>query len=288
MKNIAFATCIYSDLKDGSVSRRDRYYCSLKNLLNINVPFVVYCAREEMEDISNFVGNRSNLKLIPYDLKETQYHNDWKELRTKYNHNNRCMELVHNKINWVIDAAKHTTAEKIYWIDAGLSFFSLFPHRFIRNMNHPDFQKYTDIDIFTPEWANTFFNKHLDDKIYCISISTLVCLWTHPLDYSLYGPGVENRAKFHMIGGLFGGTVQNMEWFRQEYDKKLKKVIDFYKSKNMKSDTILPVEEVVMNLIVCEYPEKFQRDVFDTWYHENHEPSFDPYKKGTPFYKLFI
>jgi len=288
MNKLAFTTCIYSNLKDGSSSRKDRYYFSLKNLLNTGAKFVVYCSPDEEQEIRNFTENHTNIILVPFDLKTTKYHSEWESLRNKYNHDNRCMELVHNKINWAADAAKIADADKIYWIDAGLSFFGLFPHRFLRSKEHKNFNKYTDINIFTPEWTERLLKKHSDDEIYCISLSNLLGLWTQPLDSNLYEAGIEDRGKYHIIGGLFGGSVENMKWFQQEYDNKIKKVIEYYKSGRLSSSYVLPVEEVVMNLIIAEHSTKFKQDVFDTWYHEDHEECFNPRKVGTSFYKLFI
>lgn len=287
MNDITFVTCIYSNLKDGSPSRRDRYYTSLSNMLLMEVPFIVYCAPEEEKDIRSHIKNNELVTLIPYDLTRTSRHNDWNVLRQKFEHNNRCMELVHNKIKWMVDSKNIIDSKRYYWIDAGLSFFSLFPKRFIRNEKHIGFEKYTDISVFNRDLVDKIINKHSDDLIYNVAMRATVMLWSNPLPEILYNNNFEFRKKFHVIAGIFGGTYKNIEWLHGEYEKKLDEVVEYYKSgKADRRD--LPVEELILNILVVNNIEKFYLDYFDTWYHEDHEACFDMHKKGTSFYKLFI
>lgn len=287
MNDITFVTCIYSNLKDGSPSRRDRYYTSLSNMLLMGVPFVVYCAPEEEHDIRSHINNNKLATIIPYDLSQTKRHNDWNILREKFEHNNRCMELVHNKVQWLIDSKKVIESKRYYWIDAGLSFFSLFPKRFIRNENHIGFEKYTDISVFNRDLVDRIINKHSDDLLYNVAMRSTVVLWCNPLSEKLYNNNLELRKKFHIIAGIFGGTYKNIEWLHSEYEKKLDAVIECYKSGDTDRQD-LPVEELILNILVVDNIEKFYLDYFDTWYHEDHDASFDMHKKGISFYKLFI
>lgn len=286
MNDITFVTCIYSNLKDGSASRRDRYYTSLKNMLLMEVPFIVYCDPYEIEDIRTHINNNKFATLIPYNLDQTSRHNDWELLRTKFTHNNRCMELVHNKVKWLADSRNVIQSKRYYWIDAGLSFFSLFPHRFIRNKNHAGFEKYTDISVFDKNFVNTLLNKNDDSLIYTVAQTSKVHLWNQPLPENLYNNNLQLRGTFHVIGGVFGGTYENIEWFNSKYEAKLDEVINAYKTNSIGMGH-LPVEELVLNILVLNNMERFYIDYFDTWYHEDHEASFDVFKKGVPFYKLY-
>jgi len=287
MNDITFVTCIYSNLKDGSPTRRDRYYTSLSNMLLMEVPFVVYCAPDEENDIRNHIKNNKLATIVPYDLNQVSTHNDWNILRENFNHNNRCMELVHNKIRWIIESKKIVDSKRYYWIDAGLSFFGLFPHRFIRNKNHAGFEKYTDISVFDKNFVSRLLNKHSDDLIYNIAMRSTIMLWSNPLPEKLYDRNHDARKRFHIIAGIFGGTYEKISWLHNQYESKLLEVMNSYKSGSSdRSD--LPVEELILNILVVNDMDKFYLDYFDTWYHEDHESCFDMYKKGTAFYKLFI
>lgn len=287
MNDITFVTCIYSNLKDGSPSRRDRYYTSLNNMLLMEVPFVVYCDPSEEHDIRSHIKNNSLATIVPYSLDQVRTNKDWEFLRQTFNHNNRCMELIHNKVKWISDSKNIINSKRYYWIDAGLSFFSLFPKRFIRNENHPGFEKYTDISVFNKDFINRLINKHSDELIYSVAMRSTISLWGNPLPESLYNKNIAMRKKFHIIAGIFGGTSKNIEWLSEQYDEKLNEVIDLYKKGSVDRND-LPVEELILNILVLNNIEKFYLDYFDTWYHEDHDSSFDSYKRGISFYKLFL
>lgn len=293
-----FATAIYGRLSDGSVGRWDRYTYSLKNLVqSTNAQFAVFTSPGEVDQLKAFIAaekmDAHRIIIIPRDLTENPWHKRFEALKPFYPHNQRSMDLVHSKVPWLYEVAAMEPFghwSSIFWIDAGLSFSGLFPDKFRRkpfDAYPPSFERYTDLDVFTPEWAASL-GTGLGDKLLTFGMSVKNHLWTQPLDVPFYnGDGAKDYRKYHVIAGLFGGySHDQIGWLRGSYEKMVDDVLTAYESRTINLTT-LPVEELLLTTLVANNPDRFHLRLFDTWYHEDHGDSFDTLKNGKPFYKLF-
>lgn len=293
-----FVTAIYSRLEDGSVGRWDRYAYSLKNLVqSTDAQFVVFTSPEEVDQLKTFIArekmNYQRVFIVARDLSKNRWHDRFCRLKELYPHNQRSMDLVHNKVAWLYEAATIEPLGRwsnVFWIDAGLSFSGLFPERFRRkpfDAYPPVFERYTDLDVFTPTWAKSL-GVGLNGKLLTLGLSVKNHLWTQPLDLKFYNEiGVTMYRRYHVIGGLFGAAnLEQVKWLYSEYDKMLNEVLDLYEKRETYLST-LPVEELLLTALVANNPDRFDLRMFDTWYHEDHGDSFNSLKNGKPFYKLF-
>jgi len=294
-----FVTAIYTQLEDGSIGRWDRYAYSLKNLVNsTQANFLVFTSPEEASRLTDFVSanqmDRHRVFIVARDLNRNRWHEAFVQLKTMYPHGQRSMDLIHSKVGWLYEAATINpfgTGGSVFWIDAGLSFNGLFPDRFRRRPfeTYPNgiFERYTDLDVFTPEWAEQL-GVGLDGKLLTLGLSVKNHLWTQPLDPSFYTvEGSRRYRQYHVIGGLFGGSDrQQINWLHTTYEKLLDDVVLAYQKRKTYLTT-LPVEELLLTTLTANHPERFDLRLFDTWYHEDHGDSFNPLKNGKPFYKLF-
>ena len=293
-----FVTAIYSRLTDGSIGRWDRYVYSFKNLVNsTQANFVVFTSPDEVDPLTEFIiaqkMDRHRIFIVSRNVSHTRWHDAFEKLKTDYPHGQRSMDLVHSKVGWLYEAATINpfgAAGPIFWIDAGLSFSGLFPDRFRRRPFEsypPSFERYTDLDVFTPEWAEKL-GKGLDGKLLAVGISVKNHLWAQPLDLSFYTvEGARQHRQYHVIGGLFGSAEgEQIKWLHESYTKLLDDVVSVYQKRETYLTT-LPVEELLLTTLTANHPERFDLRLFDTWYHEDHGDSFNPLKNGKPFYKLF-
>ena len=287
--NTTFVTAIYSQLSDGSVGRWDRYSCSLKSLMKCEANFVVFISPDDLDRFNEFVEveslDRNRLWTIVRPIESCIWHDKFTLLKSRYDSAGRSMDLVHSKIDWLSEIASENpfNDDYIFWIDAGLSFTGMFPNRYLTNVDHgARFHRYTDLTVFSSEWVGRLKEK-CNQKLYTIALTPKNFLWAQPLPRKFY---LNDYASWHIIGGLFGGHRENIPTFRYLYHSTVLLVLQEYIDNDL--DRKLPVEELILNVVVANNPEIFSLETFDTWYHEDHESTFDEYKNGKPFYTLFI
>ncbi len=293
-----FVTAIYTQLADGSIGRWDRYAYSLKNLVNsTEANFIVFTSPGEVMQLTEFITaqkmDQHRIFVVARDVANNRWHDAFELLKAEYPHGQRSMDLIHSKVTWLYEAATINPfgkSDAVFWIDAGLSFSGLFPDRFRRKPFEaypPVFERYTDLNVFTPEWAEQL-GKGLDGKLLTVGLSVKNHLWTQPLDLSFYTyEGSRRHRQYHVIGGLFGGADrEQIKWLYGAYEKLLDDVVLAYQKHETYLRT-LPVEELLLTTLTANHPERFDLRLFDTWYHEDHGDTFNPLKNGKPFYKLF-
>lgn len=286
--NTTFVTAIYSNLSNISKSRWERYTYSLKSIVKCGANFVLYTSPEEYQDVVKFVKDNdidsSKLKIIQHEISDNIWNKKFNELKTNGADGcGRSMDLVHSKIYWLNKISKQNPfgdSEYFYWIDAGLSFEGLFPNRFLRTDTHRTFEKYTDYNVFNPDWLKRL-NEKSKDRCYFMAMTTKVVLWAQPIKQDFY-INKNDYMKYHVIGGLFGGKV-DFDGIELQYSQILNKLLS-----DFKNERCLPVEELILNPIVANNKDKIYLDIFDTWYHEDHESSFDKMKVGKSFHELFL
>lgn len=91
----------------------------------------------------------------------------------------------------------------------------------------------------------------------------------------------EKFDKFHVVGGLFGGTKDFLQHLVTTYDDYLKT----YTEKGM-----LLSEEGLLTEIASNYPDNTQKlESFDCWHHEDSGDVFQVYvqRSKQPFYTIF-
>jgi hypothetical protein len=148
--------------------------------------------------------------------------------------------------------------EYYFWLDAGLSHSGLIPVKYLSNEGY---RGYFESMLFN----NTFLKNLItftDDKIFLIGKENLRNYWSgtvNPIHFKKYD------SSYHIIGGLFGGRLDQVKEFVNLFDEKINVIT--------KHDNRLYHEEDIMTLIWRNNEEKFNVQFFDTWWHENERVS---------------
>ena len=156
--NTCFVTSLYTDLYNtplgGRASRHHQYVYSLRSISKINSNINVFLKESNKERIQNDLKDRfySTLNLIPYDLTQCKYHGKFQELLNGFNKvwSDRCFEIMHSKVIWLNQLKETTNYDYYFWIDCGLSYNGLFPHKFIGE-KYDSLARYYEISLFNAD-----------------------------------------------------------------------------------------------------------------------------------------
>lgn len=269
MNDTAIVTCFYTNLYGtkygGRLGRQSHYLHSLGSLLKItNADFFVYCDPDQVELLREFAEPLSNSKLtiIPYDLEDfymkglfDQYKN-FTEAQTS----DRCQEIQYLKSCWINDIEGYNWT---FWFDVGLSYSGLMPDKY---MILKDEQKieYFNSRLFCDELVDGL-KKTAKDKLLTFAIHN-----SYPTVYRVYPsedyyPEKFDSKTYHIIGGIFGGQRNNTEKFHSMFNDL---AIEITERCNKVYD-----EESIYNILWDKYPEFFNVEKFDTWWHEDNAKS---------------
>ena len=284
-----FITSIYTKLTDGSIGRWERYTLSLKSIAKCGAYFVVYTSPEEYDELKSFiqynVPSPEKIDIRPEPISNSKWNNVFSKLYSLgYRSGQRSMNLVHSKMEWLSKVAAENpfSTTHFFFFFFCQSVEGLFPKWFLRDDQHTTFEKYTDYSVFNPDWLSRLETES-SEKMWMIAMTDQVMLWNAPLDRKFYNENAQ-YGRFHVIGGLFGSSSSEcLSWFESECSMLLNAVLADYPM-----DRFLPVEELIYTAVVENHQDKIKLNMFDTWYHEDHEPCFDTYKRGKSFHQLFL
>tara|TARA_R110000744_G_scaffold373600_1_gene485871 strand:+ start:542 stop:1429 length:888 start_codon:yes stop_codon:yes gene_type:complete len=284
--NIKFLTCIYTNLHGTEFGGQDsnrihRYKYSLLSLLKMTeADFVCYTGEEEINDLEEFFYNEHNishnqLKFEVFNLRDVKFASLIDKVKNveEMKQSVRCHEVQYSKFHWWWNEDK--TYDYYYWIDAGISCINLLPTKFL-NQNHTDgMRNYYDTNLFN----NTFLDnlvKITRDKFLLLGKENIEQFWSQTVPEKWYK---NYNNSLHIIGGLFGGSVNMWD--------KVVPMFEDYVSKIISEDRVLYFEELFMSLMYVNDSSKFKVIEFDTWHHEDsgiHDKAFFETKKS--FYEI--
>jgi hypothetical protein len=258
-------TCIYSNLYGtkfgGRINRGYHYINSVRSMLKMtDADFVLYTAEEEVENLTNYLGEYENLTIKTYDLgnhywkdKFEQY-KDFEDAKTS----DRCLEVQYMKLYWMNEEAT-SEYDRVYWFDAGLSYTGLIPDKYMDcKGEYISGESYYLSSLFN----NTFLsnlNTQTEDKCFLILKENHLNFWAHEPRECFIN---EYDGKWHVIGGVIGGDRKLINDLFTKFDSGVDSIIEKY-------NKIQWHEENILTVLYYNYPELFTTDYFDTWWHEN-------------------
>lgn len=279
--------------------RTDRYLGSLKShCTNLGYPIICYTHEKNLDELEKFKSDNKleNLIIKIRELSDMKLHKEISVVRDKFydtNFNGRGMEIMWGKIDLMERELDGT--DYIYWIDIGLQHPGIFPWMYNDLYFDLIFHKFENSE--PPYWNDkqqtqyTFgklFNKTIIDKIITLSKNKtfLISINQPQCDFSGY---VNNKicdeiGVPHIIGGVFGGDVQNFKHFINEFW--------YFANKNIEYE-FFSTEESIMKMCYENMDKNnfitFNFDVWQTNVHdEHHFEMWDvSWNKPKPFYVVF-
>lgn len=278
-----FITCLYGNLYGteygGRPSRSHHYRVSLLNILKTNpTKTVCFTSEEELEMLQNFYYVQNNiskdlLEIRPFNLQNSKYFDliQSKKNLDKMKTLDRCFEIQYNKFFWFDQIKDSYNYDRVYWIDAGLSHGGLFPGEYRDQTKGYD--SHFTITLFTPEFLEKL-NKETSDRINILSKNNTGGLyWSQSLPPKYFNKFENHR---HIIGGMFGGTPERYNKFKELFEKLLVELLE--------NEDELYMEELIMSCLYFNHPDMFIPREFDDWFkRENHKE-----EEYTYFYSMFL
>jgi len=263
MAKIKIVTCIYNNLHGtifgGRTGRINHYLYSLISLLKMNnADFVVYTSAEEIEKLKDAVKeiNNTDVNIVfkKFDLFSTKYfdkihsHKNYQEV-TK---SDRSFEIQYNKF-YFLKKELDDDYSHIFWVDAGLSHIGIVHPKYLKKCNTQ--QQYYESSLFNNTLLQNLLNKS-SEKIYLVGKNNSeIHFWSNTIPEKFYK---NFNNKLHIIGGVFGGRINNMFSYINLFDQYLRETLE----------TGLYSEEQIMSCIYYNYKELFNIDTFDMWWHD--------------------
>lgn len=274
MTENVFVTCIYDGLHGtkfgGRNNRLSRYVNSLQCIAKTQIPIFCFTSSNLITKLQKEFAHLKNVTFKVFELTDYIHHKKIQELKNKIVSNDqfytqRCFEIMWGKFYFLDQVQKEIESKNIFWIDAGLS--------------HPDVvsPKYTDAEflkkhiyennykLFTPDFV-TKLSEYVGDKVFFIA-----CTQAH-------SPGIPEKynnnpytSKNGVTGGLFGGNYKKMQKIINDFNNKLKKILD---------DNLLYGEENILTGVYCDNQDISKIFIFDSWYHEGWGDWHNPNQKN--------
>lgn len=268
MQNTLFVSALFNHTKQiglhGRTGRKSHYLESLLNITKIGSNIILYCSDKDVSDITD-IQYPNNLFIRQYNLLDYKYHEYFSQqlLINPPLYKDRCFHIMHNKIDWLYENIQ-SEYEYLYWIDCGLSYEVLFP------------KKYR-----TTQYDCVLFNKQLVNGLNKCNNQIMIMTGDNlsPLpNKMLLNQQIDPYKKHNrVIGGIFGGKKENIEWLYDKYQELFHKML---------SANLLLREEEILTAIYWNYPDKFIPHRFTTWYHED-SPNRNITSKDICFYHIF-
>jgi hypothetical protein len=285
---VKFITCIYNNLYGteygGRPSREHHYKLSVLSLLKItDASFVLYTSSKEYDEIVRYFFTENSidpnhLTVKKFDLTNSKYYKKIRKVKDleKSKKSDRCYEIQYNKFYWLKDEIDdlHT---HFYWIDAGLSHTGLFPPKYKIDHEYKH-REYYDFSLFNNIFLNNLINI-TEDRIFILGKdNTGVNYWSQSLPEKYYDT-YDNS--IHVVGGLFGGSKNNVSLYVDYFDKILLNTLNLNE---------IYYEELLMSAIYFNNKNKFIVGYFQTWWYDPAGPypeGHEFYANNKPFYKIF-
>ena len=260
--NTRLVTCMYSDLHGtefgGRASRDHWYLCSLKNELNLHTPIHVFTSESHRNTLEKL--NSELVNIISEELAALPVYKKIKDLKeTNVLEPMRCYEIMYSKTHWLRKIIDTTEADYYYWIDAGLSHNGLFPPHLLREGDESYCEKYFNFSVFNERLIPSI-NDIAGDKLYCICFDQSIRPWQQPIDSKYVNS--KPMKKIHTIGGMFGGKKDIVKWFCDEFDNRLKTILEDGKLFN---------EEQIYTAIISDNIDRAVPQYFNSWYYPGNE-----------------
>lgn len=296
-------SAIYSNGVDSIVGGRGRnldfYFSSLRNIANLDVPFVLYTEPDNVNKTVKLLNPYfKNLKVIPYELSSFIYYEqfvNWKNQNVNFNTylNDRNEILCYSKPYWVKDVIdngyfKDLNEDNQYlWIDSGLTHHGIFPEKvggveLLIKYEDSYYYPNNSSNIFTPTLASKLSNyiASLNKLFFCSlewqgdSYRIIQTLHKHNLNNT----NIHNITE-HLIGGIFGGNQNLFIEFFNKYTELLKIFLD---------NGVHLYEEQVFSALNYIDNDLLHRERFETWwFHSPGEPNSFLSSEANSFYKIF-
>lgn len=294
----ALVTCIYNkDYITGEAEsdpqvemKWRRFYESLVSESRTNVPLVIYTNPSNEQYLKKFCSAKlyhNNFEVIPLDITQLSHYKAIEELKLQDDSinpiENRYAQLVNSKFTFIRHAINHSKfkADQWFWIDAGLSYVSLIPKRYKSTDILYDWCGYT---CFTPDFINRISQK-AKDKVLVVIFDKGIGAFLN--DEEIYQEDrIHDKTKWVVIGGLWGGPVDEVLKLCDAFDAAITKVVSYWKTKHRASYIRLFYEEPVMSAIVCNNPDNFVTEHFSSWYHEEDMVTMGDPLSAKSFYKV--
>ena len=282
-------SAVYFDLYGtdlgGRPGRNDHYLYSLNSIMGTNTAqFIIYTNDKNKVDeffTQYYPDKLSRYSSIEYDLYNTEYKDkiNQKKNLLETRKSDRCIELQYCKLSW-LKMNISSDVEYIYWIDAGLCYSGLLPNKYLKiGPNYND--SYYGSDIFTSKFIDNL-NAEAGDKIIVCAKDNVDYYWDCGVPEQYFK---SFNSSYHIIGGLFGGNNQTVNNLCSLFYLLANNLLD-------KEDRIYS-EEQILSCLFFNYPELFQPQTFDIWWHEDNisgnlgkEEGFRLLQKAKSFYKI--
>jgi len=269
------------------------YEAPFYNIIVQGKPIVIYTHKrlDYIKEIKSFFKkyNFKKYKIIDRELESFEYNDKIMSLKSNDNLNDRNYHICLQKFRWLNEQVKNNpfNSEKFFWIDAGLYHHGLFPDSLggmerYTNIDKAKFHPKSKTTMFTPSLSERLF-KQTDNKLFCIKQSEM------PLGNQIYKlSNLENYSVNYIIGGLFGGKKNVINFLNNKFNKYLKLCLD---------NNMLYLEEPILSVLSSLYQNKFNYKTFDKWHHDMPDPEIDSFhgserdsfnKDDACFYKLFL
>ncbi len=244
-----FVTAFYDLSKRDKTKRRtpEEYLEYSRLTLGLKQPMVIYCDPEYADRIRAIRGFPELTKIIAKPFEEFK---DLQEYQTRVQeiysngHMNQLIKHIPHKftpnyclVTWSKFSCLANTirfnpfqTEKIIWIDFGL--------QHLKSLN-PDLSKYFPESL-----------KSIGNRIKLVERC-------HPVESDVSDFRNNPHTAFCFCAGIFGGSLENMSWFRDEFRKEVEKTL---------SDNLAPLEEQIFTRIYLNYPDSFDVSYGDYQY----------------------
>lgn len=257
-------TCIFSKLYGtefgGRINRHLHYRYSLLTILNLKADKIVcFTSKEEKDDLENFFYVKNNiskdaLEFVLFDLENSKYFEDIKKIKNMEEmiKLDRCYEIQYNKFFWIDLLDDKEKYDRIFWIDAGLSHGGIIHKKY---QFGEGYEKHFKFNIFNEKILNRLCNLSKDKLLLLSKNNDGAFFWSQALPEKYYN--IYKRSE-HIIGGLFGGTLNNLLNFKAIFEKLLVQLLQTEKK--------LYYEELIMSCLYFNNIDMFNVLKFDDWY----------------------
>lgn len=266
MNDTAIVTCFYTNLHGtkygGRADRHYHYLSSLESILKITeADFYIFCDPLQEPEIKEIVTSvrKSNVTIYRFDINDFylkdlfEKYRNIEEAKTSY----RCQEIQYLKSFWMKDIENYVNLkyEYVFWMDIGISYSGLIPDKHL---------------IFPDDGRPEYFNSRLfcndllkgmkkvsQDKMLLFSIYN-----SYPTYYrrNIFDDSFDSTP-YQAIAGILGGKKNNVDWFQDQF---ITTAIELAETKKQTYE-----EEVVYQIICDRYPDMFNVQKFDMWWHED-------------------
>jgi hypothetical protein len=290
-------TCIYNKSyvyndTDPDIFREVRYqrfYYSLISISNTFVPIIIFTNKSNIEFVKEFCNKNlkhKQFKVVEFDITTLPCFCDLEQLKLQNSELNkpddRYAQLVLSKPYMMHYAVKQNlfNGDNYFWIDAGLSYVSLFPKRYKTGELY-DWFGYSCFDI---PFITRITNYAKEKPLVIVNNSGMGTPYLY--NEGIYND-VTNSTTYYTIGGLWGGYKDDVIIMCALYFVYLDRVIKSWRQNKTASVKKLFYEEPILSAMVCNEPEKYSIQRFDTWYHEDDWTQVHNIKPGDKnFYKI--